>query len=69
MQVWFPASFDNMIEIFFSDQQNTIQTTEDVFSVEMIEELNQKHSDLEQGKRIIIVVINLFYIIYRQEPY
>ena len=58
-----------MIEIFFSDQQNTIQTTEDVFSVEMIEELNQKHSDLEQGKRIIIVVINLFYIIYRQEPY
>ena len=58
-----------MIEIFFSDQQNTIQTTEDVFSVEMIEELNQKHSDLEQGKRIIIVVINLFYIMYRQEPY
>ena len=58
-----------MIEIFFSDQQNTIQTTEDVFSVEMIEELNQKHSDLEQGKGIIIVVINLFYIMYRQEPY
>ena len=38
-----------MIEIFFSDQQNIIPTIEDVFSVGMIEELNQKHSDLEQG--------------------
>ena len=44
-------------EIFFLDQQNIIQTTEDVFSVEMIEELNPRHSGLEQGKIIVRIIM------------
>ena len=45
-------------DIFFSDQQNIIQTIEDVFSVEMIEELNLKHSVLELGKIIVKIMFS-----------
>lgn len=52
MQVGWQLFLSSLDEIFFSGQQNIIQTTEDVFSVEMIEELNPRHSGLEQGKII-----------------
>ena len=56
-------------EIFFSGQQNIIQTTEDVFSVEMIEELNLRHSGLELGKIIEIILTSGFLYLLCQGPH